>query len=107
MIKSRSVPLARSTQVPRRRRCFSVGWALWASPCFPRCLFRRATGGGDQHAPAARMPAFVRRTSASARRLDQHREPVPGQQAPYGCARVEAFCEAENRSPVTLPYGPF
>ena len=44
---------------------------------------------------------------ASARRLDQHREPVRGQQAPYGRARVEAFCEDENRPLVTLPYGPF
>jgi len=45
--------------------------------------------------------------AASTRRLDQHREPVPGQQAPYGCARVEAFYEGEKSPPVTLPYGPF
>jgi len=29
-----------------------------------------------------------------------------GQQAAYGCARVEAFCDSENKAPVTLPYGP-
>src|SRR5262249_15628264 len=45
--------------------------------------------------------------AASARRLDQHREPVSGQQAPYGPARVEAFCECEKRAPVTLPCGSF
>ena len=45
--------------------------------------------------------------AASARRLDQHREPVRGQQAPYGRARVETFCKVEKRPPVTLPYGPF
>ena len=44
--------------------------------------------------------------AASARRLDQHREPMRGQQAPYGRARVQAFCEGEKRPPVTLPHGP-
>src|SRR5262249_28609428 len=82
-------------------------------PVLPTLAPRRANGGRDQPCAAARKwprcwrwPRSSGAASTSARRLDQHGEPVPGQQAPYGCPRVEAFCEAENRPPVTLPYGP-
>ena len=52
------------------------------------------------------MATFLTLSAASARRLDQHRKPVRGEQAPYGRARVEAFREGEKRPLVTLPYGP-